>query len=162
MNDPKPDEEQVDTMNAKGNERALNFVKTSQSNAVFIINAEYETNTNQSYLRMIEELNSFCEQGKSGYEHLAVVIFSGNEESIKHTSTIPVNVSNYVKSDTSAVFNFMRTKACMSQDRKSTLGPNMVFDPVNSTEFFNASEGGKNVTFDTSKYCLKLNDQRMI
>jgi hypothetical protein len=65
-------------MNEKGNERALNFVKVSPSNALFVINAEFENNPNQAYLRMIEELNSFMEQGKSGYEHLAVVIVAGD------------------------------------------------------------------------------------
>jgi hypothetical protein len=74
---------------------------------------------------------------------------------VKHTSTIPVNVSNYVKADTSAVFAYMKSNCTGKQ-------PVMQYDPVNSTEFYNDSEGGAQVKFDLSKYCLVLNDQRAI
>lgn len=60
--------------NHRANERAINFLKQDQRNALLVIDESMYDLLDKNINRTVKAINDFCKQGREGYERLAVVI----------------------------------------------------------------------------------------
>lgn len=96
----------VKIANAKANERAINFLKADEHNALFVIDAKMENKNQKEYLQMLDCLIEYMQPGSRGYNNLAVVIMKNKEADI--AASLPVTVANFI--DNSSVFQWMKEK----------------------------------------------------
>jgi hypothetical protein len=65
---------QYEEANHRANERAINFLKQDQRNALLVIDENMYDLLDKNINRTVKAINDFCKQGREGYERLAVVI----------------------------------------------------------------------------------------